>query len=98
MNIKTIVFFAVRLAECQSPALSVTGCWMTGTSALPKPRNPADTLLILNGTPLARTNCSSLLFGLCANVGADALAKSSSDSKNTPMAFAYCPHCHERRG
>ena len=56
MNIKTIVFFAVRLAACQSPALSVTGCWMTGTSALPKPRNPAD-----------------------------ALAKSSSDSKNTPI-------------
>jgi hypothetical protein len=26
-----------------------------------------------------------LLFGLCANVGADALAKSSSDSKNTPI-------------
>ena len=85
MNIKMIVFFAVRLAECQSPALSVTGCWMTGTSALPSPRYSADTLLILKGTPLARTSCSSLLFWLCANVGADALAKSSSDSKNTPI-------------
>jgi hypothetical protein len=41
--------------------------------------------LILKGTPLARTSCSSLPFGLCANVGADAPAKSSSDSKSMPI-------------